>query len=109
MPSQVVADEWTNTDTAMQTLYSGLRVADWNQTLQIEDRDDLSEANKFLGEHPSKDEVNLYFTSTLLGHYYIAKKLSQPYRVYWQMLFIIPQFGTIKNNYRNGLRINFKF
>lgn len=109
MPSQVVADDWTNTDTAMQVLYSGLRVADWNQTLQIEDRDDLIEANIFLGERPGRNEVNVYFISTLLGHYYIARKLSQPYRAYWQMLFIIPQFGTIKNNYGNGLSVNFKF
>lgn len=109
MPSQVAADDWTDTDTAMQVLYSGLRVVDWNQTLQLTGRDDLIEANQMLGKYPSKDEVNLYFASTLLGHYFIARKLPQPYRAYWQMIFIVPQFETIENNNRNGLRVDFKF
>lgn len=109
IPTICLADKWTYSDTAIQSLYSGLQIADWNQTLQIKGRDDLKEANKILGEHPSDDQVNAYFTIAILGHYYIANKLNQPYRAYWQMFWISPQFATIENNNKNSLKVNFKF
>jgi len=117
------ADEWTDVDTVMQSIYSAYHIADWNQTLQIandrsyyrvngiyyESYQGRSETNKILGRHPSKDQVNLYFASTLLAHYYIARKLSQPYRAYWQSIWLSIQYDIVRNNKRKGLNINFKF
>lgn len=103
------ADEWTSGDTAMQVLYSGLHIADWNQTLQIIEKDGHKEANKILGEYPSKDQVNLYFATTLMGHYYVAKNLNQPYRALWQMLWINIQYNVVNHNRNNGLHVNFNF
>ena len=93
----------------MEILYSGLHIADWNQTLQILDAEGHKEANKILGEYPSKDQVNLYFAGTLWSHYYIANKLSQPYRAFWQMFWMNIQYNAIKHNKGRGLRMNFKF
>ena len=107
--NEVHADEWTHSDTAMQVLYSGLHVADWNQTLQIANSNKYREDNALLGDDPSKDHVNLYFASTLAGHYYIAKKLDQPYRFLWQILWINRQYSAIKHNRKIGLNVGFKF
>lgn len=101
------ADEWTHSDTAIEVIYSGLHVADWNQTLQIANSNRYKEDNSLLGDDPNKDQVNLYFAGTLAGHYYIAKKLDQPYRFLWQILWINRQYSSIKHNQRIGLKINF--
>ena len=107
--SACLADEWTRNDTYMQIAYSGLHMADWNQTLQIIEDDKRKEANKILGQYPSKDRVNLYFTTTLVGHYYISKNLKQPYRAMWQILWIGRQLKAVNHNRKAGLHINFKF
>lgn len=109
IPSVLYADEWTYADITMEVLYTGLLVADWNQTLQIKDHDNLYEANKFLGKHPGDNEINLYFAVTLIGHYYIAKKLNQPYRALWQMVFISTRYNIVNRNRQKGLLVNFNF
>jgi hypothetical protein len=107
IPSLCFADEWTKADTAMEILYAGLHVADWNQTLQIADGETYKESNKILGEYPSKDQVDLYFLTSLLGHYYIAKKLNQPYRLAWQSVWINVQYNAVKHNHKIGLKVKF--
>ena len=105
----VHADEWTQADTVMEILYCGFHVADWNQTLQIIEKDGHKEANKILGEYPGKDQVNLYFASTLAGHYYIAKHIDQPYRFFWQIFWINIQNNVVRHNKGRGLQVNFNF
>jgi len=100
---------WTKEDTALQLTYTVLHVADWNQTLQIVDSEDHEETNVILGRHPSKDEVNIYFASTLMAHYYVAHILPKPYRSYWQMVWIGIEYDVVRHNTRNGLSVNFKF
>jgi hypothetical protein len=109
IPTTINADDWTNADAALQATYSLFHIADWNQTLQIINDNERKEANIILGSNPSEDQVNLYFTSTLLGHYYVAKKLNRPYRALWQMLWIGRQLKAINHNKKAGLHINFKF
>ena len=108
-PLTTFADKWTNSDTFIETLYASLHVADWNQTLQIVKDDRRGEKNKILGSFPSKDQVDLYFTTTLIGHYYIAKNINQPYRALWQILWIGRQLKAINHNRKAGLQIDFKF
>ena len=103
------ADEWTRADTTMQILYSGVHIADWNQTLQIIKSDKYEESNIILGRHPSEDQANLYFITTLAGHYYIARKLDQPFRFLWQMVWINRQYSAMNHNRKIGLHVNFKF
>lgn len=109
IPSTIYADEWTRFDTGMQLIYSGLHIADWNQTLQIVKSDKHKEANKILGEYPSKDQINLYFSATFLAHYYIARKLKKPYRTYWQTIWIYREYDAVNHNRKIGLNINFNF
>lgn len=108
-PSLCFADEWTKTDTAMQILYSGLHIMDWNQTIQIAEDENRREGNQILGASPNKDQVNLYFATTLLGHYYIAKKLDKPYRTLWQIVWINIQHNVVNHNQRKGLHFKLNF
>ena len=109
LPVDVNADEWTYSDTVMQTGYSLILISDWNQTLGIDSHDNLKESNKILGEHPSDDKINLYFASILYGHYYIAKKLDQPYRFMWQLILASHHYDAVQTNKRNGLYVDFNF
>jgi len=109
IPIDVYADNWSHEDTMIQILYSAYHIGDWNQTLQITESEDYEETNKILGRNPSDDQVNLYFASTLLAHYYIAQRLSQPYRAYWQSFWISVEHDYLRRNTRHGFKVNIKF
>ena len=116
-PTTASADEWTKTDTALQTTYAVVHLADWLQTISINKQDGGSygkigeysiqyvETNPLLGKHPSNDRVNAYFATTLLLHTAISYVLPDPYRNIWQTVWIGVEAAQVVRNYNVGIRV----
>lgn len=103
------ADPWTKTDITLEIIDLGLKFMDAKQTHDIVSRQNEGyyETNFILGEHPSHGEVNAYFATTAIGHILIAHILPQPYRRYWQILWIGVSGSCVYGNYRSNLKIKF--
>jgi hypothetical protein len=101
-------EEWTTTDTKLQLTYSVLYILDWGQTRYIAKHPETYyEKNIFFGRHPSVGQVDTYFFNTLWLHAGISYLLSQPYRKYWQCIWIIREAHAVGNNYMMGIKIEF--
>ncbi len=116
--------KWTWEDTALQTVYSGFLVADWSQTLHTA-RDHITQHNfrtgftpyyesqdgaqRFIGKYPSKRNVNMYFTTMMIGHAAVSYLLPKPYRTIWQSFYIIYEYDTVQKNRDIGLGVNLHF
>ena len=101
------ASDWTTTERAMLASALVLHVADWSQTLQIADQPDRHfERNPILGRHPSRGEVNAYFSATALALVLLADALPQ-YRRAFLGGWIAVQAVVVHNNLGIGLRIGF--
>lgn len=120
IPFSASADEWTGKDTAWQAVYTVMHVADWGQTLDIAESCtdyaagnfkwrgcEYTEANPFLGERPSRREVNTYFASTLIAHTLIAYYLPTEYRRIWQTIWIGIEADQVARNAKVGVDIRF--
>lgn len=101
------AHEWTKSDKWRQGAYTALHVADWLQTRQISKRDEFTERNTILGEHPFTEDVDRYFAVTLIAHYLIADNLPPKYRRAFQYVTIGVQAGAVGHNYSAGVQIRF--
>ena len=100
-------NDWTHTDTALQLSYTALHIADWGQTLDIENHPDRFETNPVLGRYPTRGEINTYFASTLALHWLIARLLPQKWRSQFQLGTIALEFDVISDNHSAGIRLNF--
>ena len=70
------AENWDRDDTEWQVASITLGVADWLQTRYISKHpDEYREMNKVLGDHPSLDEVDLYFGSVIVAHTLLSMAL----------------------------------
>lgn len=105
-------NKWTWEDTALQTIYSGLLISDWSQTLHIS-RNPVhyyeKKSDQFIGKYPSKRDVNVHFTTMLLGHAAVSYLLPKPYRTIWQSVYIIYEYDIIQDNRNIGLGINIHY
>jgi hypothetical protein len=99
--------EWTREDTALQLAYTVLHVADWGQTLDIENHPGHFDHNPILGKHPSRGTVNTYFATTLALHWVAARAMPPKWRKRFQAGTMALQFVVIKDNYEAGIRIDF--
>jgi hypothetical protein len=99
--------EWTKSDTALQLSYTLLHLADWGQTLDIENHPDQFETNPLLGRDPTRGEVNTYFATTLALHWLIARALPQKWRNQFQLGTIALEFNVVKDNRSAGIRLSF--
>lgn len=115
-------DKWTWEDTALQSIYSGILVADWAQTLHIardiKTRHNInsgrtpyyeSESERFIGKYPSKNDVNFYFTTMLIGHAAVSYLLPKPYRTIWQSVYIVYEHDIVQGNRDLGLGLSLHF
>ena len=101
-------DKWAKKDTALQLTYSILHIVDWKQTRYIAKHPETYyERNPILGRHPNIGRVDTYFASTLLLHSGVSYLLSQPYRRYWQCIWIVHEIHTVGNNWKMGIEITF--
>ena len=101
-------DEWSKQDIALQALYTGLHVTDWGQSRYITKHPDkYYEKNWVLGKYPSKDTVDIYFASTLVGHTLVTHMLPKDYRILWQFMTILVELSVVPSNFNMGVKVDF--
>lgn len=95
-------DDWTSTNTVLQSTYTVLHVIDWGQTASMAKNgwQTHKETNIVLGENPRPDDVHIYFAATLLAHTAISYALPRHWRETWQVLGIGVEAVVVGNNYR---------
>lgn len=103
---------WTKTDTELQAAVTVVTVMDWAQTLHIarnpekfEERDPIVAA--IIGKHPTTTKVNALIGSCIVANAYIAYRLPQPYRRYWQGFWIVTEGAAVTHNCRVGIEVRF--
>lgn len=111
------AEDWSWSDTAWQGAVITLKVIDWGQTRHIaKNPDRFYEMNPVLGEHPSVDQVDLFFVTSLTVHTAVALALPpkakafgydiNPRRI-WQAVQITGSMSCVVHNASVGIRIDF--
>lgn len=105
--------KWSDLDTARQSMFTALVVADMKQTLNIRKINSgptplVYETNPILGKHPTDTKVVLYFTGVALAHYYISKNLEAGWkREAWQYGWIVVESAVVLRNKK--IQIQYKF
>jgi hypothetical protein len=98
------ADPWSKQDIALETLWEGIHLMDWSQTRQIATQPDrYFERNPILGQHPSKQYVNVYMLSGAVLHPVVTNFLPKKYRPYFQGISIAMSGTCVVNNFSIGL------
>lgn len=101
-------DPWSKQDIALQTLYTGLHIIDWGNTLYIADNPyKFYETNPILGNHPSRGNVNLYFAGTLAASFLVTHILPKEYRPYFQTIIISLETAVMASNHSLGVGMRF--
>lgn len=91
-----------------QLAYTGLHIADWQQTRRIAGSGGKwIELNPILGERPSQARVNRYFAATLVAHWAISYSLPKEWVREWQVGTIALQAIVVKHNYQLGISASF--
>jgi hypothetical protein len=99
---------WTQEDTKYQTAFIATALVDWGQTLYIASNpDEYKESNVLLGDHPSRDKVNMYFPIAIGLHTAVAVALPKDYRRVWQLIWIGIETGMIVHNASIGIKVDF--
>lgn len=115
LPSEAISGDnsiWTVEDTTLQALYLGLLAADCSQTLYIArhpNRYSEDDSKIFIGKHPSKRDVLFHCTAIAIIHTAIADKLNDPYRTYWQSIFIIIESDAVNHNREIGIGLSLHY
>lgn len=91
----------------MEVVTDLVLVADWSQSRQITEIDDIKEGNMLLGEDPSEGRVNTYFASCLVLNTVIHRVIPDRYLKYYQTTLIGIQVSYISNNYSLGVEVEF--
>ena len=103
---------WTGNDTLFEAAFGVLVYLDWRQTIEFtqnpEKYPDCRETNVFLGPHPTRRRINAVVAASLIGHALIAYELPQPYRAWWQFIWIGIEADVVHTNYVvTGVAIKF--
>jgi hypothetical protein len=89
-------------------VFTGLKLADFSQTMKIADNpDDYYELNPILGKHPSREDVIFYFVGTYVAETALAYLLPDEYRPWFQYLLIGSSAICVGNNLSIGLGVGF--
>lgn len=97
------ADEWSPLDVTLQAAVLSTIIIDMNQTMGINDRPDLIEANPFLGTDPSDQMAVAFISGSMIAHTMIANRLSGWKRTVWQLSVLAAEVAAVTNNFSNGL------
>lgn len=94
-------------DNAFQIVSQSLLVADWAQTLDIQNHSDQHESNVLLGRHPSDAKVDAYFAGSMVANQLIANKLEGGWRTGFQCAIILIETAAVSNNHALGIKLSF--
>jgi hypothetical protein len=102
-------DSWTPEQRRWYMASNAMLVADWAITRDMTRRyhEGYYERNIVLGRYPSRDRLDLYFVSALIGHYFIADSLSNDWRTVYLQVVTAVEAGAVANNLSIGLRLRF--
>ena len=123
-------DRWTTGDTVRQLVYTGLTLADWNQTRKfLKHNEDTkscnafgnvdpcvfySETNPILGPHPTQGRLNVLVGAAIIGHAAISYLLPPDWRHGWQYIWIGIEGTMVYQNHAatpsqgNGVAVGLK-
>lgn len=105
--SAQASDSWTKNEIIKQGIYGLIVWVDAKQTMQGIESGDYREANPFLGERPSAEEISSHLLTVFVGHALIANYLSTENRKMFQDVSLIIGITNITRNHAVGVRINF--
>ena len=122
IPSILYADEWTKEDISLATIFTLSTIIDWGQTRDIVKNNEnnctprkdnsgrcdyYEETNIYLGKNPSIGKVDTYMPLAIIGVVGIAHLLPDNMRKKFLYGMSFLELGTIYNNQKIGLKINF--
>ncbi len=99
------SDPWTTRDTAMQTGITILLAVDAIQTANIQYNplvEEVGFARHFLGAQPSTTDTYLYFATSAVVSFAIARALPAKWRPWFQGGSMVRQAHTIYGNCQHG-------
>ncbi len=112
--SECVADEWDNEDLSLISIFTIATIIDWGQTRDIVKNSEEIYANGYyeknniyLGRNPSMSKVDTYMPLAIIGVISISHTLPKDMRVKFLYGMSFLELGTIYNNHKIGLTINF--
>ena len=85
---------------AKQVIFTGLVLVDNQQTKNAIENENFRELNIFLGENPSKPEVDMYTVAVIALHSLAVWWMPQRYRKSFQTFSLGVQSHTVWINYR---------
>ena len=102
-------------DYTLPVLSTVALIADWGTTLDIENHSNFREKNKYLGSHPTRSEINRYFTKlvfiNLVGNYILTripnKKLRENIKWMANTVVFCSHGGAAYRNAQLGLSFDF--
>ena len=101
------ADPWTRQQYIQEGVFDALLVIDAQQTKRIEEDPRFFEKNRFIGNHASNGRINRYFLGYAVSHAVVSYLLPNPWRDYWQWLYIGYEAGVVTKNYELGVHVTF--
>lgn len=101
------SDSWTQNEIIKQGIYGLVTVIDAKQTQQGIQGGNYREANPFMGEHPSSEEINQHLLSVFIIHTLMANYFSTENRKILQDVTLILGVTNISRNHMLGVKINF--
>ncbi|MBW1725995.1 MAG: hypothetical protein JRJ62_00155 [Deltaproteobacteria bacterium] len=87
-----------------------LLVVDWGQTREIAVNPRYREINVVLGENPSLDKVDLYFTTVIIGNAIISNSIkSKKYRNIYDYGVAFSELSFVVSNHSVDVKMNWQF
>jgi hypothetical protein len=112
-PKQGRADEWRTEDTVREVLCQTLILIDEQQTENIARNPDkyreVGIAKQFIGEHPSVDQVRVYFLASAIVHAGVSYMLPHGWRDAYQYVMFAYRYDAVSKNVQvmGGLKVPF--
>lgn len=100
--------DWSTDDTVRETVFVGLQIIDYKQTLDIKNHPGYSETNMFMGKHPSDVRIRNHFIISTALNIAVARVLPAGWpRQTLQYGTIAAEVFMIAKNRRIGINCNF--
>jgi hypothetical protein len=101
-------DKWSKQDIILESIWLGLNLLDWGQTLYIADHpQNYYERNSLFSDHPDRGRVNFLFALGIPLHIGITHLLPAKWRPYYQGVTISITGYCVINNFQAGIGFAF--
>lgn len=105
-------DAWGWHNTIMELSFIGLTAIEWRQSYRIMNNPELGpQTNPIYGKRPNWTRMCLINSWAIMGHFFVAWNISDPWRTIWQMSFIGWQVHQVALHYEHhvnaGITVKF--